>query len=106
MMTNIQSISADKLPSGEGIIIDVRTVEEHVEKHLVQPHILVPLDQLDAKQFMAANNVASDTTVYILCRSGKRAVTAAHIFMGAGYTNVQVIEGGILACEASGIEVA
>lgn len=105
-MTAIQSISAANLPANDGIIIDVRTPEEHVEKHLVQPHILIPLDQLDAAKFMAENDVADNKTVYILCRSGKRAVTAAQMFIGAGYTNVQVIEGGILACEASGIEVA
>lgn len=105
-MTSIQSISAADLPSTEGIIIDVRTEAEHADMHLVQPHILMPLDQLDPAQFVADNQVSDDTTIYILCRSGKRAVTAAQIFIGAGYNNVQVIEGGILACEANGIDVA
>ena len=104
-MTTIQSITADNLPADSGIIIDVRTPAEHVEKHLVQPHVLVLLDQLDVAQFMASNNVSDDQTVYILCRSGKRAVTAAQMFIGAGFLNVQVIEGGILACEANDIAV-
>lgn len=104
-MTIISSIPASQLPATDIVIIDVRTEEEHIDIHLAQPHTLVPLDQLDANQFVADNNLTDDDTVYILCRSGKRATTAAQMFINAGYTNIQVIEGGILACQASGIAV-
>jgi rhodanese-related sulfurtransferase len=105
-MTNIQTISAANLPKSGIIIIDVRTEAEHIEKHLAQPHVLMPLNQLDAKKFMSDNQVAEDKILYILCHRGMRAMTAAQIFIDAGFTNVQVIEGGILACEASGMEIA
>lgn len=104
-MENLPYISATELLNCDGIIIDIRTPEEHADKRLVQPHILVPLDQLDAHQFMNENNVPADKPVFILCRSGRRAIPAAEQFIGAGYPNVKIIDGGILACEANGIEV-
>lgn len=104
-MDNLPYISATELISCDGIIIDIRTPAEHEEKHLAQPHIFVPLDQLDAHQFMADNNVPTDKPVLILCRSGRRAIPAAELFISSGYPNVKIIEGGILACEAHGIDV-
>lgn len=104
-MDNLPYISATDLLSCDGIIIDIRTPEEHAEKRLSHPHILVPLDQLDADQFITEHNISAEKPVLILCRSGRRAVPAAEKFISAGYANVKIIEGGILACEANGIDV-
>ena len=104
-MQTLPSISAIALQNCDGVIIDIRTPEEHAEKRLNQAHILVPLDQLDAHHFMTEHNIPETKPVYILCRSGRRAIPAAEKFIGAGYPNVKIIEGGILACEANGIEV-
>lgn len=104
-MPNLPSISAADFATAEGVVIDIRTPAEHEEIRLTRPHILMPLNQLDPHQFMEENNVSNDTTVYILCRIGGRAVPAAEMFINSGYSNVKIIEGGILACEANGIDV-
>ncbi len=86
----------------EAIILDVRTDMEHAEKRLAADHAHVPLDQLRPADFMMRHGMDKDSGVYILCRSGKRAVQAAEKFVAEGYRNVHVIEGGILACEEQG----
>ncbi|CRX39332.1 rhodanese-like domain-containing protein [Estrella lausannensis] len=84
------------------IILDVRTRVEHDEKHIGFEHVLVPVDELNPSDFMKRHGLAHDAAVYILCRSGKRASQAAQAFVASGYSNVKVIEGGIIACEEFG----
>lgn len=83
-------------------VLDVRTHDEHCCAHLKRKHHHVPLDQLDARKFMEGAGLSDKDPVYILCKSGMRARTAAEKFCAAGYDNVSVIEGGILACEKCG----
>jgi len=87
-------------------ILDVRQPGEHDEQHLLATHAFVPLDQLVPKDFMLRRGLTSEAPVYLLCRSGMRARKAADMFAGAGYKNLFVIEGGILACVAAGIPVS
>ena len=106
-MSNHPMLNAEELSQipDDGIIIDVRTDMEHAEKHLARGHIHVPLDTLDPDSFMKSHGLDKTRPVYILCRSGKRAQTAAEKFCAAGYDNTYVIEGGIIACEACGHDV-
>lgn len=104
-MTNFSTIAAKNLQpidQNQGIILDVRTKMEHVEKHIGFSHAHVPLDELKPTEFMMRHGLDRDAEVYILCRSGKRAVQAAEKFAAEGYCNVNVIEGGIIACEDCG----
>ena len=104
-MQNYKIIQSDRLAEIAGtdsLILDVRTVVEHDEKHIGFPHDHVVLDQLDPQDFMLRRGLTKDDHLYILCASGKRARVAADRFMQAGYPHVHVIEGGIGACEASG----
>lgn len=87
------------------IILDVRTKMEHAEKYIGLGHANVPLDELNPTDFMMRHGLDRDATVYLLCRSGKRAALAAEKFIAEGYKNVQVIEGGINACEDWGYEI-
>lgn len=87
------------------ILLDVRTDVEHQEVALKRAHHHIPLDKLDAVTFMQENKIDTTQPVYILCRSGKRAAQAAESFITAGYDNVHVVEGGIIACEALGLPV-
>lgn len=108
-MENIKTIHPTQLASlaKQGCtILDVRTDMEHREAHLNCKHIHVPLDTLDAQKFMTDNNLSADSDVYILCRGGKRAASAAEMFEAAGYHNVHVIEGGLLACQECGTDVS
>ncbi len=108
-MANITSIPAAEvanLAAAGATILDVRTPGEHAAQHLEARHTLVPLDRLDPADFMLKRGLDRQAPVYILCRSGMRARTAAEKFAAAGYGNATVIEGGILACAASGVAVA
>lgn len=101
----MRTISAEALKAkgwSDGVILDVRTDMEHAEKHMACPHIHVPLDQLDPAAIIARPEVGAEKTLYILCRSGKRAVAAAEHFKAMGYDQCCVIEGGILSCESCG----
>ncbi|MBP7254039.1 MAG: rhodanese-like domain-containing protein [Alphaproteobacteria bacterium] len=107
-MTWVQSISAEQLKqrgNDGGVILDVRTAMEHGEKRLVCAHAHVPLDTLDPATFMRERNLSEAAPVYILCRSGTRARQAADKFVAAGFKNVFVISGGIVACAEFGQEV-
>lgn len=99
----IAAAELDRINSEGGHIIDVRTQMEHAQNRLGLPHNLVPLDELDAGDYMLRHGLTANDPVYILCRSGNRAKTAADKFNAAGYPNMYVIEGGIIACEECGI---
>ncbi len=105
MPLTIPASDLPKVDISHGVIIDVRTGVEHNEKRLTCAHAHIPLDTLNPRAFMNQNNLNADTPVYLLCRSGGRATQAAAQFMAAGYPNVTVIEGGIMACEACGHDV-
>ena len=108
-MSDYSLISAQdvgKITAATGTILDVRRPDEHDEQRLLAPHVFVPLDTLDPKDFMLRHGLDREAPVYILCRSGMRARKAADMFAGAGYKNTHVIEGGILACAAAGAPVS
>lgn len=104
-MQNYKIIQADKLADIDGteaLILDVRTLMEHNEKHIGLPHDHVELDLLDPKDFMLRRGLTKDDHIYILCGSGNRARRAAEKFVEAGYGNIHVVEGGLGACETAG----
>ena len=102
----VPSAEMKRIVASGATILDVRTPAEHNEQHLVAPHDHVPLDQLDPSDFMLRRGLDHEAPVYLLCRSGMRARKAAEMFVGAGYKNLSVIEGGILACAGSGEPVS
>lgn len=85
-------------------LIDVRTPVEFREVHLAMARN-VPLDQLDPAAVMQARNGSQHEPLYIVCRSGSRGQQACAKFLAAGYTNIVNVEGGTLACVASGLPV-
>ena len=89
----------------ESLILDVRTVEEHRQAALEQKHFLIPLNQLNAADFIREHHLDDSKPLYLLCRSGKRAAIAAKQFKKAGLKNVVIIRGGILAAEQAGLKV-
>ena len=107
-MTQFSKINAKDLSQvdpNQGIILDVRTKMEHTERHIDFGHAHVPLDELWPTDFMMRHGLDKDSDVYILCRSGKRAMQAAEKFVAEGYRNVKVIDGGIVACEDCGHDI-
>lgn len=99
------SVQPTKIDTSTCLIIDVRTPLEHKEMALQCAHHHIPLDQLDPAKLVQDLQLNKDQPIYMLCRSGKRASQAAEKLKQYGCTNVLVIEGGILACQAQGLGV-
>ena len=82
------------------VVFDVREQSEYDEKH-IPGVILIPLatipDRLD--------EIPTDQTVVVTCRSGNRSNQAAEYLRDNGYTNVHNMLGGINAWEAAGYAV-
>jgi len=92
-VTKITSEEAQKMMSGDVIILDVRTQDEYAGGHIPNA-ICLPVDQVSAQ----AANVLPDKsqTILVYCRSGVRASTASQTLADMGYTNVYNF-GGILS---------
>ena len=100
----VDEIAPRDLKKGS-LILDVRTPEEHQTISLLQKHWFVPLKELNATQFIQEYKLDRSTPLYILCRTGKRAAVAAKEFKKAGFENVAVIRGGIIAAEKAGLPI-
>ncbi len=90
----IPEIEPKNIPEN-GIILDIRTKQEHDKMSIERHHHFVELSELDPTKYITDNNI-TDEKVYILCRSGGRAKTAAKMFQKNGYDNAVVITGGII----------
>lgn len=77
-------------------LIDVRSWEEFEEVHVPDARN-IPLHVLDPDERRATGELKADEPVYLLCRSGKRAVTAAGELLAAGFDEPVVVTGGTLA---------
>lgn len=73
-------------------VLDVRTPVEFAEVHVPQAKN-IPLDELSA----ASLSVDKDQPVYLLCRSGQRALKAAEKLTRENFSQCIVVEGGTLA---------
>ncbi|MFN7113473.1 MAG: rhodanese-like domain-containing protein [Alphaproteobacteria bacterium] len=105
-MQEIRKISPKDAVSDKAcVILDVRTDIEHRAAALKVPHIHLPLDKLEATDFIKAHQLDGNQPLYILCRAGSRAAKAAESFRQAGLENVHVIDGGIVNCENCGVPV-
>lgn len=85
-------------------VIDVRTPKEFAEVR-VEAARNIPLDTLHPTELVERGQLPADEPVYILCRSGKRAQTAAAAFASEGLENAVVVEGGTLAWIEAGFPV-
>lgn len=74
-------------------LIDVRTQEEYVEKH-IKGSINIPLDDMESRIKTIVKDKNGEIIVY--CASGKRSRNAAELLIKAGYTRVYDL-GGITA---------
>jgi rhodanese-related sulfurtransferase len=81
-------------------VLDVRTPVEFLEVHVPQA-ANVPLDELTPTDLPCAK----DQPVYLLCRSGQRAMKAAAKLAQAGFSQPVVVEGGTLAWVEAGLPV-
>ena len=81
---------ADRLAEG-AYLLDVRQPDEYADGH-VPGAVLVPLGQVGER----IDEVPTDRTVYVICRSGARSGRAAEALRSRGVDAVNVA-GGMLA---------
>lgn len=78
-------------------ILDVRQPEEWNEFH-VPESTLIPLGELASR----ADELPKDREIVIVCRSGNRSGQARDILLGAGFTKVTSMAGGLTQWKAAG----
>ncbi len=82
------------------VLIDVREQWEYDEGHI--PGItLIPMNEVPNR----LNEIPTDKTVILTCRSGNRSGQVTEFLRGEGYGNVHNMEGGIIAWQAAGLPV-
>jgi phage shock protein E len=82
------------------MFLDVRTPDEYNDGH-IQGAVLIPVQELE--KHLA--EVPKDKRVYVYCHSGRRSVTASNILVEGGFSNIENIEGGIVAWKKAGYPV-
>jgi rhodanese-related sulfurtransferase len=85
-------------------LIDVRPPPEFREVHVVGARN-VPFDQLSAEQLSSASGEDGNSTVYFICKVGKRSQKACEKVQKLGLPNVVNVEGGTDNCVAAGLPV-
>lgn len=76
------------------LILDVRTAEEFVgELYHIAGAINIPIQQLLSRYHELSDY--DEKTIMIVCRTHKRSLKAARILTKKGFTNVNVIKGGM-----------
>lgn len=76
------------------MILDVRTADEFAEGH-VPSAINISHDELADR--LAEIEAAKEAGLIVYCRSGRRAGIAEELLLGQGFSNVQHLEGDMLA---------
>ena len=82
-------------------LLDVRTPGEFENAHIAGAYN-VPLDQLHEH---AGEVRAARGTIVLVCQSGSRAQRAETLLQRSGMANVHVLDGGMNAWQAAGLEV-
>ena len=93
-------LSARRASGNAPVVLDVRTAEEYAAGHI--PGALnIPFDQV-AKRI---SEVDAPHGVALYCLMGPRARLGESALLGAGYTSVLHLEGGLAAWQAAGLPV-
>ena len=93
-------LSARRASGDAPVVIDVRSAEEFAAGHI--PGALnIPFDQV-AKRI---SEVDAPHGVALYCMVGPRARKGESALLGAGYTSVLHLEGGLAAWQAAGLPV-
>ncbi|MHC4403376.1 MAG: rhodanese-like domain-containing protein [Planctomycetota bacterium] len=85
-------------------LIDVRMPAEFREVHVVGARN-VPFDRLSAEQLSSESAEDGSSTVYFICKVGKRSHKACEKARELGLPNVVNVEGGTDVCIAAGLPV-
>jgi SulP family sulfate permease len=76
-------------------VIDVREPREFRQGHIPGAH-LIPLDRFLSK----VPDIPRDQPLVLVCRSGRRSTRAGSLLAAQGYTNLSIVQGGMLSWQA------
>lgn len=82
-------------------VLDVREQWEYDEGH-IPGVVLMPLAEVPSR----LNEIPTDKTVIVTCRTGNRSGQATDFLRQNGFDNVHNMQGGIVAWEQAGYEVS
>jgi rhodanese-related sulfurtransferase len=99
MNGTIAMVGPRQVPAGAELV-DVRTPGEYAAVH-AEGARLVPLSEFVPGKLAEGHK----GTIYLICKSGRRAATAAEKCAAAGVSDVAVVEGGTDAWVAAGLPV-
>ena len=85
-------LQASRQAGEDLMLLDVRSPDEH-QAGAIPGSTLVPLGAVRGR----LAEIPRDRRVVAYCKSSLRAWEAARILAGAGYTNVEVLDGGMMA---------
>lgn len=83
------------------LVVDVREPREYKQGHIPQAQ-LIPLPRL----WTDLPELPTERPVVFVCRGGRRSSRAVSLLQTKGYTNVLVLQGGMLAWEAADLIMA
>jgi rhodanese-related sulfurtransferase len=89
----------ESLSKGEGILIDVREYAEFTNGR-VPGAKLIPLGDIEKRYA----EIPRDKTVFVICRTGRRAAEAQRKLLALGFSDVRNVSGGFEAWKNSGFE--
>lgn len=94
-MPTIRCIDQDELTglASGSLLIDVREPGEFAGERL-PGSLNIPLSRLDAE----ASRLPKDKPLVLLCRSGRRSQEAARKLGELGFSDVRILNGGLLCC--------
>lgn len=92
-----------KLDNKENFVfIDCREQEEWDEAH-IEGATLIPLSTFQEKYEAVLTD--KNATIVVQCRSGKRSMNACMFLLSKGYSDLNNLEGGIMAWHEAGFPI-
>lgn len=92
----------NKLLLNNEYILDIREIDEIIKTGIINNSHIIPLSKLNEKY----NTIKTNSNIYILCKSGKRAIIAYTFLQSKNISNkLFVLEGGIDKAKNVGINL-
>jgi rhodanese-related sulfurtransferase len=88
----VEEVKARRDNGDDFDLLDVRSPEEWIVSH-IDGAILIPVGELPAR----LRELDSAREIIVHCKTGTRSAKAMAILLGAGFTNVKLMRGGITA---------
>ncbi len=84
------------------VLVDCRELNEWREGH-ISSALFIPLSQFES--LYQEKIPQKESEIYIICRSGRRSLSACQMLSENGYSNLTNVEGGILDWSDNDFEI-